>query len=546
MSTEEQQLMINSKKISLIQLLSIALSPFVFISCESLNSPQNVPSSQATLSEIRIVERPNNALETDDYFIAELEPVFHPDSLHYTITVDTAFIFGVQPVSTDSKAGITVSLDGETISTKEWTDSEEFFTCNYKSAAPERIIEISVTAEDGTSRLSYTINVRYTYDSLQQPPDTLVVPLSDASLSEILTMVQPYGSEETSIADLQPDFDPEILLYSIRIATGNQLGIRPVTASAESGISVVTTWESQVTPEKHDGTDDFYYWVNKQSGVDYTVIEISVIAGDKKTLSVYKITASYYTDTLNEPPSDCATLADILTVVRNENGARKSSLPIIPVFRPDSLSYSVEIDSAWILGLQPVPSAPKASTIILLDGVAINPEVWPDSSKYFTCTPPPETNTRKIEITVTAEDKVTQLTYQINVKRRKPYTSNPCYLDDMPMAKWISDTMIICGSRCGYVRYFGFEEVQPSPKFASDSYEYLVHTGDFNFFGFAPRYLGYTVWCSVQSTTEIFRRLYDRYYYIKRPDGSKETDTITIVTSDSCEVPSVYTIIVAP
>ena len=536
------------------QSLSITILPVVLISCELTNSPQNAPSSEATLSAIRIVERPNDAPETDDYFIAELEPEFHPDSLHYTVTVDTAFILGIQPVSTDSKAGgITVLLDGETISTKEWTDSEEFFTFNYKSTAPERIIEISVTAEDGTSRLSYFINVQYTYDSLQQPPDTieeppdtLIVPSSDATLTDIQTIVvPPYSSEDSTTVNLQPDFDPDIHSYSVQLATGNLLGFRPVTTSPEAGISVETS-EGPVSSDSYGESDSFFYWVNRPWEDNYTWIKISVIAGNKKTMLVYDIRVTYYTDTLSEPPANCATLSDLLTVRRLGNIAYHYPIPITPAFRPDSLYYSVELDSPFILGVQGVPSSSKASTSVLLDGIAIDPEVWPDSSRFFTCTPPPEMNTRKIEIAVTAEDKTTILTYQITVRHEKPYIPTPCILDDMPMAKWISDTMIICGSRCGSVRYFGFEEVQPSPTFASDTYEYLVHIGDFNFFGFAPKYGGYIANCSVQSTTDIFRRMYDRYYYLKRQNGSKETDTITIIASDSCEVPSVYTIIVAP
>ena len=526
--------MTRSLKTSFIQLLSIAVLPVILISCELTNNPQDTPSSLATLSDIRIVERPNDVSETDDYFIAELEPEFHSDTLFYAVTVDTAFVLGIQSVPTSSEASISVSLDGETISAKEWTDSEVFFTCPYESGTDTWSIEISVTAGDGTSRLSYTISVRYTYDSLQVPPDSLDTPSSDATLTDIQTIiVRPYKSEDSTIVDLQPDFNPEIHSYSVQTATGNLLGIRPVTTSPEACISVVTTWEGRhLTAEKHDGSDVSYYWVNKPSGNDYTTIKISVIAGDKKSMLIYEISVSYYTDTLSEPPANCATLSDMLTVARYGSNSYHYAMPVTPAFRPDSLSYSVELDSALILGVQPAPSSPKASTSVLLDGVAINPEVWPDSSEFFTCTPPPETNNRTIEITVTAEDKETSLTYQIIVKRKKTYT--PCYLDDMPMAKWISDTMVICGSRCGYARYFGFEEVQPSPKFASNSHEYLVHIGDFNFFGFAPKSGGYIATCSMQSTTEIFRRMYDLYYYLKRPNGSKETDTVKIaVTSDS-------------
>ena len=650
-------------KISFIQLLSIALLPVVFISCESLNNPQNAPSSEATLSAIRIVERPNDVSETDDYFIAELEPEFHSDTSLYAVTVDTAFVLGIQPVSTDPKASTIVSLDGEIISTKEWTDSEAFFTCNYefdagtrdiiitvtaedgkteqvysievtfftppssdatlsdivtvqrpdgdsdnenydviqltpefqsethsysvtidtsnvlgiqpvpsssrasisvaldgdsisasewsdaeefftcscKSDTDTREIVISVTAEDGTSNASYSISVRYTSDSLELPPDTLDAPSSDATLTGILTKVRQYNGEDSTIVDLQPDFNPEIHSYSLRIAAGNLLGIRPVTSSPEACISFMTN-EGHVTPEKRDGSDAFYYWVY---GGNYRSIDISVMAGDKKSIMNYKISVSYYTDTLNEPPTDCAILSHLQTFIWHGNSTYNSPWPLTQVFRPDLLSYTVVIDSESILRVQPVPSSPKATARVLLDGVAITS----DSAGIFTCAPPSETNNRRIEITVTAEDKKNQLTYIVTVKHKKTYTLNPCYLDEMPMVKWISDTVKMNLRGGSIISYFGLEEVQPSPKFTSDTNEYLVHIGNFNYFGFSPQYGPYFVECSVQGTSEIFYRkyaLYDRYYYIKRPTGSKETDTIKIVASDSCETPSVYTIIVAP
>ncbi len=501
------------------------------------------PSSDATLSDIVTTQRPDGDSVKLTYDVIQLTPEFKSETHSYSVSIDTSKVLGIRPVPSSSRASISVVLDGDTISASEWSDAEEFFTCNYNSDTAERVIEISVTAEDGTSKLSYAINVRYTSDSLEEPPDTLDVPSSDATLTDILTIVRPYSSEDSTIVDLQPDFDPEIHFYSVRIATGNLLGIRPVTSSPEACISVVT-WDP-VTPEKRDESDVFYYWVNKYFEKNSLRINISVIAGDKRTMLDYVVDVSYYTDTLSEPPADCATLSDLLTVIRGVNltGTSTGTIRVTPVFRPDSLSYTVELNSELILGVQPVPSSPKATARVLLDGVAITPEVWPNSAKFFTCTPPSETNTRKIEITVTAENKETVLTYQINVKPKNTYTPNPCYLDEMPMAKWISDTMVPIG-RTGTVRYFGFEEVQPSPKFSSDTYEYLVHIGDFNSFGISQKYGGYNVRCSVQSTTEIFSR--DYYYYIKRPKESNETDTIKIVASDSCETPSVYTIIVAP
>ena len=524
--------------------MTFSLLLIFLASCELVKDSQSVQSSDATLSSILVVSRPESGSGDDDYVVITKKPDFHPDSLFYSVEINTAQRLGVRPVTSFPEASFSVAVDGESVTATRWKDDGEFFACTYKSGVENRKIDISVTAEDGSSKSTYTINVHYTYDSLQEPPDSLYEPSSDATLSDILTVLRQYNSDSSTDVTIKPDFNPETHSYSIQIPTGNMLGVRPVTTSSKAILSFTIDREP-VTAEKHVDSNDIFYWVNKRSRTDYAEIEISVIAEDKKSRLTYSIKLWFYTDTLNEPPANLATLSDLLTVARIGNSSYSYLNMVTPDFRPDSLSYSVELDSTWTLGVQPILSSPKASISVLLDGIAINPEEWSESAKFFTCTPSAETNERTIEINVTAEDEESRLTYLLAIKRMK--THDPCLLDDMPMAKWISDTMITCGSRCGNVVYFGIEEVGPSPKFASDSFEYLVHIGDFNFFGFTPIAGDYIAEFTVQSTADILKKMHGSYYYLERPTGSKETDTIKItVDSTNCETPSIYTIIVAP
>jgi hypothetical protein len=141
----------------------------------------------------------------------KLTPDFDPETTKYTLKVTKEVEeLEITPIVQDNGAKY------------EITGNENFKVGN-------NIVKITVTAEDGTTRL-YTITVTKTNEDGSENPLTNMLKLSKLQIKDI---------------KLDPDFNPETTTYSILVADPSSIKITDVTAIAEDEDVEVTVAETE-------------------------------------------------------------------------------------------------------------------------------------------------------------------------------------------------------------------------------------------------------------------------------------------------------------
>ncbi|MCH1942800.1 cadherin-like beta sandwich domain-containing protein [Holdemania massiliensis] len=280
---------------------------------------QEAKSSDATLKSLNISE-------------GTLFPEFSKDTMSYTATVDNSVSqLTVSAESTDTKATVTGS------GVKNLADGTN-------------TIEIGVTAEDGTTKKTYTIVVT------RQAPKSTDATLKSLNISE---------------GTLSPEFSQDTMSYTATVDNS----VSQLTVSAESTDTKATVTGSGV----------------KNLIVGTNTIEVGVTAEDGTTKKTYTIVI-----TRQEAKSTDATLKSLSL---NEG-------TLSPVFSKDTMSYTATVDNSVS---QLTVSAEPTDTKATVTGTGI---------QNLTV------GTNTIEIGVTAEDGTTKKTYTIVITRQEAKSSD--------------------------------------------------------------------------------------------------------------------------
>jgi uncharacterized repeat protein (TIGR01451 family) len=283
------------------------------------------PNTDATLSDLQV----------DGETVAE----FDPAALSYSIELDygTTTVPSIIGTATDANAGVIINDDIE---------------------LPGKIT-VEVTAEDGSTSLTYEVNFT-------------IAPNTDATLSDLQV-------DGETVAE----FDPTALSYSIELDYGTTTVPTVIGTATDTNAGVIINDDIEL-PGK---------------------ITVEVTAEDGTTSLTYEVNFTI-------APNTDATLSDLQ--VDGETVAE---------FDPAALSYSIELD----YGTTTVPSIIGTATDANA-GVIINDDIELPG---------------KITVEVTAEDGSTSLTYEVNftIAPNTDATLSDLQVDDETVAEFDAATL---------------------------------------------------------------------------------------------------------
>ena len=264
----------------------------------------------------------------------------------------------VTPAVNDPGADYVIRLDGV-------EDSDGTVSL----AVGANVITVEVTAEDGVTKLTYTVTVT------RAEPLTPVQESDDATLSGLTLSDVDFGT-----------FDSTTVSYSAQVVNGvSQTTVSPTVN--DSGADYVI---------RLDGVADSDGTVSLAVGAN--VITVEVTAEDRETTRTYTVTV-----TRAAPLSTNASLRSLAL-----SGVDFGS------FDSSTLSYSASVaNGVTRTTVTPTASQEGATLVIRLDGVA-------DSDGTVSLA----VGANVITVEVTAEDRETTRTYTVTVTRAAPLSTN--------------------------------------------------------------------------------------------------------------------------
>ncbi|WP_274365480.1 cadherin-like beta sandwich domain-containing protein [Paenibacillus thermotolerans] len=285
-----------------------------------------------------------------------LNPAFDPEVTSYSVNVaNTVTSVTVQTSPISPNAGVTVNdqaVDGAGAKTVTLTDGLNE-------------IKVTVLAEDGITRKTYTINVT----KAETPNPDL-------------------GSIAVSAGTLSPAFDPNVMIYNVSVPNGtDSITVTPAVSDSRS-----TLWVNGTMLDSGETSEAFALTAG-----DTRDITIIVTAHDGTTTKTYTIHAT-------RQLSNVAKLGGLIV-----NGGYGFS----PAFDADVFVYSMTVENdVSEITLAPAAGHPNAT-------VTVNGRTGANRVSL-------SVGTNEISIVVTAEDGVTAKTYTLNVLRKAaPGTSAP-------------------------------------------------------------------------------------------------------------------------
>ncbi len=207
----------------------------------------------------------------------ELDPTFSPDCLSYFVTVP---------------------YDVTTMTFQAEAAEGAIFRVNRKnlgSSGSDTVFQITVTAEDGETKLIYQVTVHR--EEKEEDPES-----ADARL---LSLIPAAGT-------LSPAFSPNILSYTLTVPY--EVTTMTFTAEAAEGAR---------------------FWVNRKnlgSGGSDTLFQITVTAEDDETKQIYEVTV-HRNEKEEDPESTDARLLSLIPAAGT----------LSPTFSPDILSYTLTV-----------------------------------------------------------------------------------------------------------------------------------------------------------------------------------------------------------
>ncbi|WP_283410804.1 cadherin-like beta sandwich domain-containing protein [Anoxynatronum buryatiense] len=282
-----------------------------------------------------------------------LDPVFHNDTAAYTASVGNA-VTSITVTPSTAQGSATVTVDGIAVSSG---------TASADISLPvgATTINVVVTAEDGTTTKTYTIQVTRAASA-------------NANLSG-LTL---------SSGTLDPVFHSDTTAYTASV--GNAVTSITVTPSTAHGSATVTVDGIAVS----SGTAS----ADISLPVGATTINVVVTAEDGTTTKTYTIQVTR-----------------AASANANLSGLTLSSGTLDPVFHSDTAAYTASVGNA-VTSITVTPSTAHGSATVTVDGIAV-------SSGTASADISLPVGATTINVVVTAEDGTTTKTYTVEVLRRE-------------------------------------------------------------------------------------------------------------------------------
>ncbi|TSD67873.1 T9SS type B sorting domain-containing protein [Inquilinus sp. KBS0705] len=284
---------------------------------------------------------------------ADLSPVFDSGTNTYSASVtNTVSVISITPTVNNSNA--TVTING--VNVNSGTASDEL-----PLVYGDNTFTVAVTAQDGTTTNSYTIDITR-------------APSSDATLSNL----------ELSAASLSPSFNAETNAYTASV--GNDVTSINVTPTLSDPNATVTVNDAGTSSGSPSGDIALVYGDN--------LITVTVTASDGSTTNSYSIHVT-------RQPSSNATLQSLSI----------SDVTLSPDFDGGTTSYSATVDGS-ISSVVVTPAVTDADATVKVNNVTV-------AAGESTATIPLAFGNNAITIKVTALDGITVTTYTVHINRVK-------------------------------------------------------------------------------------------------------------------------------
>ncbi len=359
-------------------------------------------SSDATLSALTVSDGTNDV---------SLTPEFAAATTGYTASVvNSVDSVTVTPTVNDANATVTVTPaanDGDaevTVEDSEVTSGTATSPIALTAGTP-RAISVMVTAEDGTTTMTYTVTVTRALGETLTP--TVVSNESSDATRSALSV-----SDGTNDVPLTPAFASDTADY---------------TASVDSSVGSVT-----VTPTVND--PNATVTVEGSTVASGTASSpIALIAGASKSISVVVTAqngiADTYTVTVTrdngEPPalpvkSTVSTDATLSALAVSDG---TNDVPLTPDFASDTTGYTASVDNS-VGSVTVTPTVSDENATVTVGGSAVTSG---EASSAISLT---AGSAETIEIVVTAQDGVTTKTYTVTVTRENAADTSTQQLQD--------------------------------------------------------------------------------------------------------------------
>jgi len=310
----------------------------------------------------------NAALATLTSSSGALSPAFDSATLAYTVTVDNA-VTSLTLTPSVAEPNATITVAGQVVANGSASSPITL-------AVGANAIPVVVTAQDGVTTRTYTINV-------------VRAPSEEAKLASL----------SIDVGTLKPAFDAQTFVYTMAVGhdvtslTLSPSALSPGATLTVNGRAAAMGPAAALTANGRASASGAGITVPLTVGAN--IIEILVTAQDG-------VTTAAYTITVTRAPSANASLAGLVP----------SAGTLSPAFAPGTLAYTISLDHA-VPSLQLTPRASEPNATITVGGQAV-------ASGSASQPIPLAVGTTSIPVVVTAQDGATQVTYSIAVARLRP------------------------------------------------------------------------------------------------------------------------------
>lgn len=391
----------NCYRLSAVFLFLIGLLYFFCTPVDQGDETPLLPDSTASLSVLQLSVN-GLAVNTD--------PAFHPETVGYTVQFDdTISILQIEPSLASDKATLSVMLDGESIQPVAWDSEIPLYSVKYSSENSTRVLSVTVTAEDGATETTYTLNITW------QVPDEPPVPETNAKLAGMDIIARSAAdSAVISSVGIQPVFHADTQKYDLLIDSMTMVEVHVTPASEKAAVTLALDGGAAVAGNMTDGALSFVLEHLPENRMQQIVV--TVTAEDGVTKRLYTIDVAYETDTV-VPPDTTARLNLLQVVSRTAADVDDiAEVALTPLFNADLLNYSLVVDTSVVLGVLPVTESTGSTLSVELDGSSVDREAWSNGESYYTCGFVQGTVDRQFSINVVAEDGVHKRTYFIDIE----------------------------------------------------------------------------------------------------------------------------------
>ena len=344
-------------------------------------------------------------------------PGFDPDTYEYNL-----------PAVANDKASVNITYDT--------TDNDATVTGNGTRdlSVGDNALEVVVTAQDGTTKKTYTINIRRKND--------------DKSLSSLTVTSDPQGT-------LSPAFDPETTTYTFSVDADED----SVVVSAEAADTNATVTGTGTYNPRTDGPVEVI--VTSENGntkvytIEFDVAKSTNADLDSLGVTGYTISPSFDKDTLTynvtvpsdidkatitaELADDRATLTgtgekdinygensfDVVVTAEDGTTTKTYKVNITREKKTDANLTGIKVDGVAITGFDPDVTEYTIDDVNSdVDSINIEATLSDDDATLTgTGTKTVQTGANSFDIVVTAQDGETTKTYTVNVKKKSSDSS---------------------------------------------------------------------------------------------------------------------------